>query len=457
MKKITLLCFFLLSIVLTAQEEELTYNKWLFKVGANIVDNSGDINPLDGFQLSKMGFSQNFAGGIEYRFHRHWSVGVFVSNNKFKANKAVLDKTVISEDENYFATDLNLKYYLWGAEYENRTSNKFNMYLSAGVGSFKISENTTSLNFGGGLVYWFSNSFGVNLESVAKWDTNGKAQFDTNHFQHFIGITYRNNSKKDSDKDGVFDEDDKCPEIFGLKEFMGCPDTDNDGIADSEDACPNTAGLVGMNGCPDTDGDGIVDKDDSCPNAKGTKTNNGCPDTDGDGIVDTADKCPGTSGIAANNGCPWPDTDGDGVLDKDDKCANVAGLASNNGCPEVRNEAVKRTNKALANFSKSIYFDSASTSFKSETYAVLKKVRATLEEFPKAMVIIEGHTDNTGSSKTNQKLSQKRANAVKNYLVNSGIAKENIIAIGYGQNHPIASNTYEKGRVLNRRVIIKVK
>jgi hypothetical protein len=69
--------------------------------------------------------------------------------------------------------------------------------------------------------------------------------------------------------DGIYDKDDACPDVAGLKEFNGCPDTDGDGIQDSADACPDVFGLAALNGCPDTDGDGVADKDDACPDVFG--------------------------------------------------------------------------------------------------------------------------------------------------------------------------------------------
>lgn len=197
MKKIIILVFCFVGFATMAQGEENTYNKWLFKVGANIVDNSGEANPFNGLALKKMGFSNNIAAGADYRFHKHWSAGLFLSINKFKAPDAELDGEFITMDMDYFATDLSLKYYLWN---ETNASNRFNMYLSGGVGVFKIVDNTLSLNFGGGLVYWLNDSFGVTLESVAKFTTENDVQYDSNHFQHFAGITYRL-EKKDSDLD----------------------------------------------------------------------------------------------------------------------------------------------------------------------------------------------------------------------------------------------------------------
>ena len=88
----------------------------------------------------------------------------------------------------------------------------------------------------------------------------------------------QNQKKIDSDKDGIIDSNDNCPDTFGLEEFYGCPDSDEDGIIDSEDDCPEEFGLEEYNGCPDSDGDEISDLDDQCPNEFGYKKYNGCPD-----------------------------------------------------------------------------------------------------------------------------------------------------------------------------------
>ena len=84
----------------------------------------------------------------------------------------------------------------------------------------------------------------------------------------------------DTDKDGVYDKDDACPDTYGLVEFNGCPDADEDGIIDSNDECPDTYGLEEFNGCPDTDEDGIIDSEDECPDTFGYDKFNGCPNAD---------------------------------------------------------------------------------------------------------------------------------------------------------------------------------
>ncbi|RKW12351.1 MAG: OmpA family protein, partial [Capnocytophaga sp.] len=257
---------------------------------------------------------------------------------------------------------------------------------------------------------------------------------------------------KDTDKDGIPDNKDACPEVPGLKEFNGCPDTDGDGIADKDDACPQVKGPKEFNGCPDTDGDGIPDKDDACPEVAGLKEFNGCPDTDGDGVPDKDDKCPDVAGPAENGGCPWPDTDGDGVLDKDDLCPEVAGPASNKGCPEPDENEQKQLNQ----YAKTILFDTGKATIKFQSAEVLNQIINVLKKYPNSRFRIEGHTDSTGKKAKNIELSQNRADAVKIYLIQGGIDQSRLESKGYGPEKPIASNKNKKGRELNRRVEINL-
>ena len=325
----------------------------------------------------------------------------------------------------------------------------FDPYAAVGGGYTWLDDNGTgTFNGGLGANIWITDNLGVNVESKYKHT------FESNiiqHFQHSAGIVFKFGGT-DTDGDGIFDKDDACPEVFGLAAFNGCPDSDNDGIVDASDACPTVAGLAAFNGCPDTDGDGIADKDDACPTEKGTKANNGCPDTDGDGVVDGKDKCPTEAGPAANDGCPYADTDGDGVLDKDDKCVNEAGPASNNGCPKISETEVAQ----LGDLFKTVYFDSGKDTFKAETYSKLDEAAAIIVKYSTAKFAISGHTDSVGSDSLNQTLSEKRANAVRNYLISKGISASNLTAAGYGETMPIASNNTSSGRALNRRVEIKL-
>ena len=177
-------------------------------------------------------------------------------------------------------------------------------------------------------------------------------------------------------------------------------------------------------------------------------------DTDGDGIVDKDDNCVSVAGPRANGGCPWPDTDGDGVLDKDDNCKNEVGPASNGGCPEP--VITKVAEKKMGEFAKTILFNSSRSSFKSGSTDKLDGIVGIMKEFSKATFLIEGHTDSTGSVSLNEKLSAKRAAAVKDYLVQNGIDASRLESKGFGESNPVDSNKTRDGRANNRRVEIKV-
>ncbi|THU34167.1 OmpA family protein [Niastella caeni] len=235
-----------------------------------------------------------------------------------------------------------------------------------------------------------------------------------------------------------------------IKEVQITQDKDNDGLVDDKDECPEIPGEVALAGCPDKDKDGIADKNDKCPEVAGTTKYNGCPvpDTDGDGLNDENDKCPDVAGTAKYNGCPIPDTDGDGLDDETDKCPNTPGKPANNGCPEIKQEVAKKV--AIA--AKSIYYMSGKDIIQKVSYPKLDVVVKVLKADQELQISIEGHTDNKGNAVFNLKLSAKRAQAVKNYLIKKGIAENRINAQGFGDTKPIASNVTPAGRAKNRRV-----
>jgi outer membrane protein OmpA-like peptidoglycan-associated protein len=88
-----------------------------------------------------------------------------------------------------------------------------------------------------------------------------------------------------------------------------------------------------------------------------------------------------------------------------------------------------------------------------QNYALLSKVQQTIRTLGEVDVVIEGHTDSTGSTQLNEHLSEQRADAVRQYLVaNETLPYDKIIAVGYGSIRPIASNKTAKGRAMNRRI-----
>ena len=270
----------------------------------------------------------------------------------------------------------------------------------------------------------------------------------------------------DSDLDGVPDYLDQCPntpkEAQELVDLQGCPlDTDVDGVPDYLDQCPNTPreayGHVDEKGClKDSDQDGVADYLDRCSDtpeeARTSVDENGCAiDTDKDGVADYLDQCLDTPEEARafvdEQGCP-KDTDQDSVPDYLDHCPTIAGEPHNNGCPEIKREVRNLFQKAL----QGIQFETGKAIIKKESYSILDEIATVLKDNPTWLVEIQGHTDNVGNPETNLELSEARAEAVKEYLTNSGVNVDHMTAKGYGDTKPVAENTTAAGRAQNRRV-----
>jgi outer membrane protein OmpA-like peptidoglycan-associated protein len=207
----------------------------------------------------------------------------------------------------------------------------------------------------------------------------------------------------------------------------------------------------------DRDGDTIADFYDECPDEYG-EDENGCPldrDSDRDGIKDSRDRCPKQWGDGPD-GCPIPDKDGDGILDPDDSCPDEPetfnGIDDKDGCPDELPEEVKSFEGVL----EGIYFDSGKSTIRTKSKPVLLKVSRLLAKYPELRVEISGHTDSVGQPEDNVALSQARADAVKAWLVEQGIAEDRITTRGAGPHEPIAENKTKKGRAKNRRIEFKV-
>ena len=162
---------------------------------------------------------------------------------------------------------------------------------------------------------------------------------------------------------------------------------------------------------------------------------------------DADDECPTVAGNL--NGCP--DSDGDGVKDADDQCPQTAGLAANNGCPEVKEEVKKVLELAVKN----IQFNSNSDVLKNSSYNSLNEVADLMKE-NNFDLKLSGYTDNTGKAEYNLELSRRRANAVKQYLVDKGIDAGRLSADGFGIANPVADNSTPQGRAQNRRVELEI-
>ena len=285
-----------------------------------------------------------------------------------------------------------------------------------------------------------------------------------------VGGVFLFGNQYDKDKDGVKDKADRCPGTPAGEavDSAGCAasqrDGDSDKVNDSADRCPGTApgAAVDAEGCSaeqkDADADGVSDAGDKCPaTPQGEPVDqSGCSasqrDSDGDGVMDSADKCaetPAGARVDAQGCSPEQlDTDADGVSDALDQCNDtpVGQVVDEKGCPRLF-EGTARTVVL-----EGVTFATGKAALTDESAAILTNVAQSLVANPEVRVEVAGHTDNTGGRRTNMRLSQARADAVKEFLVSNGVAPDRITAKGYGPDKPVASNRTGEGRAQNRRV-----
>lgn len=289
------------------------------------------------------------------------------------------------------------------------------------------------------------------------------------HWGIQAGLNFRIGSQEphDSDKDGVVDLMDACPATprGAIVDARGCVppmDSDGDGVMDPNDRCADTPSgtRVDASGCTlplDSDRDGVMDNVDACPNTPGSTRVDarGCPiDADGDGVVNTADACPDTPpGTAVDGrGCPMPpDSDNDGVVDPSDDCPNTVAntRVDSRGCAIIFEAG--ETNLVLDG----VTFATGRATLTPDAMTILDRVAESLVNAKDVSVEVQGYTDNTGSRALNVRLSGRRADAVRQYLIQKGVPVTRLTARGYGPDSPIQPNATADGRARNRRVELK--
>jgi len=318
------------------------------------------------YQTSNIDFAWRGLGEYYFNLYSKYFLGMRLSGGTgFIAGK---DASFVNQGiSKSFQTSI---YYAGvGIEFGYQVAPKIFPYISGGVNSLffdpkyysggrlpnnaknMFSRRTTSEYIELGCRYFITDQIAVNL-SLDQYlvptdylDDLKRGSSNDTYSQLNFGVSFVLFSKKDSDGDGVPDDEDECPNTpWGIKvDSHGCPlDADGDGVPDYLDKCPNTPKGVKVDatGCPlDSDGDGVPDYLDKCPNTPpGVKVDVfGCPlDSDGDGVPDYLDKCPNTpKGVKVDaTGCPL-DSDGDGVPDYLDKCPNTPkGVKVDSfGCP----------------------------------------------------------------------------------------------------------------------------
>ncbi len=311
-----------------------------------------------------------------------------------------------------------------------------------------------------------------------------------------VGVSLMLGSKPipDSDGDGILNNRDRCAgtPAGAQVDGRGCPaDSDGDGVPNGVDRCPSsgTGALVDAAGCSqDSDGDNIADGIDRCADTPAgvLVDSNGCPrDSDEDKIADGLDRCSDTPKGATVDalGCPG-DEDGDGALDGLDRCPRTAPGATVNaaGCatgqqgrqpparvdtsvtrppqpqPQPRPPAPPAGPAMVGSqpmVLEGVTFATGSARLPTAAYVELDSIAKVLAANPNLRVEIGGHTDEGGTPADNMRLSNLRAEAVRNYLVAKGVPFQQMVARGYGSSMPRTPDTSPRGRAANRRVEIR--
>lgn len=220
-------------------------------------------------------------------------------------------------------------------------------------------------------------------------------------------------------------------------------DADGDGVPDYRDNCPDTPKGVAVDdkGCPlDSDGDGVPDYLDKCPDTMpGARV-----DAQGCEIMPPAAAVPPASAPAAPvDG----DSDGDGVPDSMDKCPDTprGTRVDHTGCPLVEKSELK-----------GVWFAFDSSAITPESARVLDEVAQVFKRYPSLVAEMAGHTCSIGTGQYNQGLSERRANAVRNYLIGKGVDPAQLTAKGYGELQPLNSNATREARERNRRTEMQI-
>lgn len=286
--------------------------------------------------------------------------------------------------------------------YTFNAAGKFSPYLLLGVGEGRLKpagNNTitdTIVNGGLGAFYRFTDKIALRMEAREVYNSDE----DLNDAVAMLGLEFSPGNKTDEATAEPQPEPEQTPveEVAAVAAVAAIVDADKDGVADVADKCADTPAGV------------QVDAD-------------GCPlDGDKDGVADISDKCPTTAA---------------GVV------------VDETGCDKMLTEAISQELK--------VTFASGAAVIHAEDKVEIEKVATLLKQYPSTKVEIQGHTDSSGKKASNDKLSQARADAVKNVLVTDfGIDAARITATGYGSSQPVADNKTKEGRAENRRVIAVV-
>ncbi len=337
-------------------------------------------------------------------------------------------------------------------------------YLFAGVGYEYVMDSRPNfdsqfyIDGGVGLRYPLPNSINLVTELKALHMLKSNSSQDA-EFAFYIGVGIpfgRTSTPQDSDRDGVYDYADMCPNSpFGSQvDLSGCPvkqtaltlDSDGDTVPDGVDVCPNTPVGVGVNdrGCPVRAAVQARAFNGSEPTVLGDSALTGSVPVIGEVIGEAVTT--GTAGeVVSEVPVKSVDSDHDGVKDSLDQCANTPkGFTVNSiGCAVKKNLDVR--------------FEPDSFNVTPASKSAIQAFAKFLKRYPNANVKIVGYTDTSGNRARNRLISEKRAQRVKQLLVSYGVSSSRMQAIGKGDLNPIATNDTAQGREQNRRVEVEIR
>jgi outer membrane protein OmpA-like peptidoglycan-associated protein len=316
-------------------------------------------------------------------------------------------------------------------------------YLNASLGLTFTGENCNSDKDLDGLGKCLEKEIGTDPNNP---DTDGDGLNDGEEY-----LTYKTNPlQTDSDSDGLSDYE----EVKIKKSNPLIADTDSDGLKDGEEINKYKTDPLKA----DTDGDGLTDGDEVLK----YKTNPLKADTDGEGLTD------GDEILKYKTDPLKADTDGDELSDYAEVMTHKTNplKVDTDGGTIADGVEVKRGTDPLdpsddvvkigvVYAMEDIYFDVNKTTIRPESEVRLNKVLKTLQTYSDITVEISGHTDSDGSEKSNQVLSEGRAESVKKWLVDKGIDRTRITTVGFGENKPVADNKTKEGKQKNRRIEFK--
>jgi OOP family OmpA-OmpF porin len=377
---------------------------------------SVEVSPFAGYNFFEKGQNLEnrpvFGGRLGYNITNHFGIE---ATGEFIRSK-VDDKSETFTREGQFTSPIdgvNITMYHLDLLYHFMPEGKFNPFIVAGYGAANYSpkinnKNMSVINFGAGAKYWVADNIALRL------DLRDNMVYDEkiNNLEATLGIVFAFGGKSNHEPAPV------------AKEVEA--DTDGDGVPDTLDKCSGTPAGVAV-------------------------SNDGCPlDSDKDGVADYLDKCPGTpAGVAVDkNGCPP-------VVE------NVVILVSE---PKVEERVLVAAAepKVVILALEDVHFDFDRSTLKPEAKLILKKNILLLKENPNAKIRIAGYTSASGTEAYNQKLSERRAKSVQEYLVNEGvITRDRLSIIGYGEAHPAVHESapkdiYSAAAKANIRVLFEV-